>query len=97
MRDNFCASLLEAKSAFERLCASFQVSVASYHGENGRYVDADFRQNIMDNNQTLTCCGVGSHHQNGIAERRIHLLTKLSRSSILAAKNKWPGIFTEAL
>ena len=69
MRDNFGASLLEAKSAFEQLCGSFQVRVSGYHGDNGRYADAAFRQDIKDNNQRLTFCGVGSHHQNGITER----------------------------
>ena len=97
MRDNFGASLLEAKSAFERLCGSFQVRVSAYHGDNGRYADAAFRQDILDNNQSLTFCGVGSHHQNGIAERRIRFLTELARTSILAAQIKWPGIITTSL
>ena len=97
MRDNYCASLLEAKSAFERLCGTFQVRVSGYHGDNGRYADAAFRQDIEDNNQSLTFCGVVSHHQNGIAERRIGLLQQLARTSILAAKNKWPGVVTVSL
>ena len=74
MRDNYCASLSETKSAFERLCGTFQVRASGYHGDNGRYADAAFRQDIEDNNQSHTFCGVSSHQQNGITERRIGLL-----------------------
>ena len=71
--------------------------VSDYHGKNGRYADAVFKQDILDNNQSLTCCGVGSHPQNGITERRIRLLTELGRTSILVTKHKWPGIITVSL
>ena len=86
MRDIFSAYLLEAKSTFNRLLVNVQVRVASYHGDNERYADAVFLQDIIDNNQTLTFCGGGSHHQNRVVERRIRLLTELSRTSISSAE-----------
>ena len=52
MRDNFGTSLLEAKSAFEHLCGTFQVRFSGYHGDNGWYADVAFRQDIIDNNQS---------------------------------------------
>ena len=51
----------------------------------------------MDNNQSITFFGISSHHQNGITERRIRLLTELDRTSILTSKNKWPGIVAVSL
>jgi hypothetical protein len=34
-----------------------------------------FREDCLHNNQVITFCGVGSHHQNSIAERKIKDLT----------------------
>ena len=40
--------------------------------------------------QTITFCGVGAHHQNGIAERRIRDITENARTSLLHAAHRWP-------
>jgi hypothetical protein len=40
--------------------------------------------------QTLSYAGVGAHHQNGIAEKRIRDLQDLARSSLIHAIKRWP-------
>ena len=42
------------------------------------------------NNQTITFCGVGDHHQNGIVEQRIWTVIKIVRTIILHAQHYWP-------
>jgi hypothetical protein len=38
---------------------------------NDRYLDNGFLACINANNKTITFCGVGTHHQNGILEQKI--------------------------
>ena len=42
------------------------------------------------NNQAITFCGIGAHHQNGIVERRIQTFTKISRTIFFHAQQYWP-------
>ena len=51
---------------FEILAATFGVKVHRYHVYNGRFAEQPFRSEIEDSNQTITFCGVGSHHQSVI-------------------------------
>ena len=62
---------LEAKHAYERLCGSEGVRVVRYHADNGRFAEDSFISDIRAKNQGITFCGVGSHHQNSIAEKKI--------------------------
>ena len=50
--------------------ASSAVRVRRYHADNGRFCDLAFKQDVQDYDQQITFCGVGSHHQNGIAEKK---------------------------
>ena len=71
MRDISLQETLQAKQAFEKLVAQRGGTVKRYHADNGRYADKGFLASINNNDQTITFCGVGAHHQNGIVERRI--------------------------
>ena len=44
-----------------------------YYSDNGIFSEQLFRSEIEYFNQTITFCGVGSHHQNAIVERRYKL------------------------
>eukprot|EP00957_Ditylum_brightwellii_P017012 1282796-Ditylum_brightwellii.AAC.1 len=45
----------------------------------------------------FTFCGVGAHHQNGIAENKIKLLALKAQTMLLHAKRHWPEYITTIL
>jgi hypothetical protein len=67
MRDQMLSEALLAKHAYKRFLASLGVESKVYHADNGHFTDKGFRDDCTSSNQTITFCGVGSHHQNGIA------------------------------
>lgn len=81
---------LAAKQDFERRARTFGRDILTYHGDNGRFVEHVFQKDLKANKQTLTVCGVGAHHQSGIAERRIQTLSEQARSNLLHAYVRWP-------
>jgi hypothetical protein len=84
------ASTMEAKIAFELLAASYGVKILHCRGENGRFADNMWRQDVIQKSQRLSFCGVGTHHQNGCAEKRIRDLQDQARTSIIHANRRWP-------
>ena len=81
---------IDAKHAFERLAEQHGVGILHYHCDNGRFADKAFMDDVQGAHQTITFCGVGAHHQNGIAERRIRDITENARTSLLHAAHRWP-------
>ena len=81
---------LEAKAAFEAYAADMGVTIKHYHADNGRFAEAAFMDQVKASGQTITFCGVGAHHQNGVAERRIRDITEHARTMLLHASHRWP-------
>ena len=82
---------LEGKRAFELYSRQHGVEIKSYHADNGI-----FRANLWVNDcrvsdQPLTFAGVGAHHQNGFAERRIRTIQGLARTMMIHANKRWPN------
>ena len=46
-------------------------TVMAFRGDNTSFKSDESRMELKDNDKTITYCGVGAHHQNGIAERYI--------------------------
>ena len=82
MRSLYLENTLGRNKDFEKLVRRSDNSVKRYHAENGSYTDNGFMASLDANNQTITFCGVGAHHQNGIVERRIWTVTKIARTII---------------
>ena len=59
---------IEAKQAFEQFASSQGITIWHYHADNGRFADNTFVEHAGSSGQSLSYCGVGAHHQNGIAE-----------------------------
>ena len=74
------------KVVFERWADRFGVKIIRYHTDNGRFSEKLFRSAIEDSNQTITFCGVVSHHQHVIVERKI-LTVILGAKALLIHEN----------
>ena len=81
---------IDAKNAFERVAEQHGVRILHYHCDNGRFADKAFVDDVRAGHQTITFCGVGAHHQNGVAERRIRDITETAHTSLLHATHRWP-------
>jgi hypothetical protein len=90
-------STLDGKLDYERRASAFGVTVKGYHADNGHFADTTWRDSCVALKQSFQFCGVGSHHQNGIAERRIHDLSYAARASLLHAIQHWPDGVTKNL
>ena len=74
---------LGSKKSFENLVSRSYNTVKIYHEYNRRYVEKISMASLNANNHTITFCGVGAHHQNGIVERSIWTVTGISRTIFL--------------
>ena len=81
-----------AKQAMEREAATSGVKIKSFRADNGIFKSAEFRLELQDNAQNVTFCGVGAHHQNGIAERYIRTMVEKARTVLLNAHARWPDM-----
>jgi hypothetical protein len=97
MRNLTLDETLLAKHAYERFLSSLGITAKAYHADNGRFADQGFRDDCNLSNQVITFCGVGSHHQNGIAERKIKELTLGGRTLLLHAKRMLPEYISTIL
>ena len=88
---------LADKQAYKRLAATHEVTIRRYHADNGHFSKKAFRAAVNDTNQSISYCGVGAHHQNGISENHIKQLTLTSRTLLLLAKRFWPEAITTML
>ena len=97
MKDLTLSETIMAKHAFERFLASLGIELKAYHADNGCFADKGFRDECIASNQTITFCGVGSHHQNGIAERKIKDITLGAQTLPLHAKRMLPEYISTIL
>jgi len=74
-----------SKVAFEAKAASYNVSIKSYHADNGRFAEKSFKDEVQNANQTIKYCAVGAHHQNGIIERKIGTMSSGTRILLMHA------------
>ena len=85
------------KRTFEAYSKKLGVDSHHYHCDNGRFSDNLFQQDVIDKGQSMSQCGVNSHFQNGIAEKRIRDLQDHARKSLIDAKVRWPEAITTNL
>jgi hypothetical protein len=97
MKDLTLSETLMAKHAYYCVLASLGVDSKAYHADNGCFADKGFWDDCVSNNQTITFCRVGSHHQNGIAERKIKDITLGARTLLLHAKRMFPEYISTIL
>ena len=67
------------------------VAIKAYRGDKGVYCSNEFRADVKQFGQDLDLCGVGAHHQNGVAERAIRTISTAARAMMLHAMIHWPN------
>ncbi len=90
MRHFTLAETLLAKRAYKKVLAQAGHAAKHYHANNGRFSDKGFHQDITDKGQSITFCGVGTHHQNGIIKNRKKQLTLGACTLLLHGMRHWP-------
>ena len=88
---------MEGKYTYERFAYHHGIKIKHYMGDNMRYNETDFTDNCKQTNQEFNFCGVGAHHQNGLAEAKNKTLAYGARTLILHAKRRWPKVISAAL
>ena len=84
-----------AKSAIEKAMALDGWTVLHCHADNGRFSDNVFVEVINSKDQKITLCGVGAHHQNGIAKNKKKNLTNGAHTLLLHGISMWPKMIDE--
>ena len=79
---------LDSKLGYEREAAAYGAKIKSYHADNLRFNDNNFKGSCIKANQQITYCGVGAHHQNAVVESKIKELSYGARTVLLHAKRK---------
>jgi hypothetical protein len=67
-----------------------EVGVTSYHSVNWVFSSQEFCAHCQALNQKLTFSGVGAHHQNGMAEHAIQMVTNMAHANMIHASLHWP-------
>ena len=88
---------LEGNVLFKQLCANQGIHIQAYHADNGVFQVNGWVDHWTKNQQGLTIAGVGTHHQNGLAEQHICTLQDLTRTNLAHAHAEWPEAITPHL
>jgi hypothetical protein len=83
---------IKGKQAFEKFAHARGVRVEHYHANNGIFASNGFKDEVKKCGQSITFCGVGAHHQNGVTERRIQDLSDSAQSMLAHAAHRNPAV-----
>ena len=81
---------LRGKHAFEDHAEQMGVNILGYRADNHIFNSKSYQADCEQQNQKMNYCGVGAHHQNGVAERTIQTITSWARTLLIDAAIHWP-------
>eukprot|EP00956_Cyclotella_meneghiniana_P033004 scaffold92723_cov40-Cyclotella_meneghiniana.AAC.1 len=84
------ADTLRGKQVVEQEAHDLGRKIESYHSDNGIFAQKEFKDHCEHQKQKLSFCGVGAHHQNGIAEINIKTVCNLARANLIHLMLMWP-------
>ena len=84
---------IRSKMEYERIADSAGVVIQQYHTDNGVFTSKDFMDEILKSGQNVRFSGVGTGHQNGVAERGIKTVVNMARTMLLHAAIHGPDGF----
>jgi hypothetical protein len=91
------AETIQSKVKFEKEAYTSGVTVHAYHTDNGIYKSQDFLLELAEKGQGATMSGVSAHHQNGVAENAIKIVTQKARTMMLHVALRWPSMLDKNL
>ena len=74
---------IHSKYAFEQKARSCGNVIPAYRADNVPFKSQAFMDDLKLNKQTITFSGVGAHHQNGISEWCIQMITRSAHLMLL--------------
>jgi hypothetical protein len=86
-----------SKCDYETFAKQYNVTIDSYHADNGAYRSEIFQKSIDNNNQKLNFSGVNAQWQNGLVERSNGTLCSAARSMLNHAISRWEKTITAEL
>jgi transposase InsO family protein len=86
-----------AKCDYETFAKRYNITIDSYHADNGAFRSEIFQKSIDNNNQKLNFSGVNAQWQNGRVERSNGTLCAASRSMLNHAISRWDKTITAKL
>ena len=73
------------------------MTLQSFRADDHPFQAKAFLDDLDPQDQTVTCSGVGAHHQAGVAERGVKTVTSWALSFLMHQMLHWPDKFDEAL
>jgi transposase InsO family protein len=86
-----------SKCDYEKFTKRYQITVNSYHADNGAFRSETFQKSIEDKNQKLHFSGVNAQWQNGLVERSNGTLCAAAQSILNHAISRWDKTITDEL
>jgi hypothetical protein len=81
----------------ETFAKRYNITIDSYHAENGAFRSEIFQKSIDNNNQKLNFSGVNAQWQNGLVESSNRTLCAAARSMLNHAISRWEKTITAEL
>ena len=88
---------IRSKIIYERDALHNGVMIRTYHTDNGVFTAKTFVQELDNKAQDMKICGVGAHHQNGVAEAAVRTTTLMARTMMLHLALRWPDAVDQSL
>jgi hypothetical protein len=86
-----------SKCDYETFAKRYNVTIDSYHADNGAFRSGTFQKSIDSKNQKLNFSGVNAQWQNGLVERSNGTLCAAAQSMINHAISRWDKTITAEL
>jgi hypothetical protein len=91
------AEACRSKCDYEKFAQCYNVTVDSYHADNGAFRSKTFQKAIENKNQKLNFSGVNAQWQNGLVERSNGILCAAARPMLNHAISEWDKTITPEL
>jgi transposase InsO family protein len=83
-----------SKCDYETFAKRYNITIDSYHADNGAFRSEIFQKSIDNNSQKLNFSGVNAQWQNGLVERSNRTLCAAARSMLNHAIYRWDKTIT---